>query len=155
MAGKSKSALLRYSLSTIRERRLLLNAPTKPFDPDAKQVVDYNINPTVQFHLEKEELIIVMDTTAVIKETQEELMQIEVMFGFEIKDLRNLIAPSGPDQKYGFKNPEHAKIFPVLIGLSYSTLRGIVLEKTRGTLLTKNFMPVVDPNLFVNPKLPE
>lgn len=61
-------------------------------------------------------------------------------FGFIIENLPDFFIP----YKDGFK--VHALLGATLLGISFSTARGIVMERTKGTPLAGFILPVINPS---------
>ena len=70
----------------------------------------------------------------------EKILELTSSNYFEIENLDNLIEMSNDE---GIK--DKANILPTLLGFSISTLRGILVVKTAGTVLADYPLPIVNP----------
>ena len=44
-------------------------------------------------------------------------------------------------------------VLVILLNISISTLRGIIFEKTKGTVLQKEFLPIINPKMLLEKPL--
>jgi hypothetical protein len=90
----------------------------------------------------------------VVKETKELIMEMETTFTYLIPDLKKHIKTTknkeGKDVTE-FIDPRNKGLIILLLGVSYSTMRGMVYERNRGTFLESVYLPIVDPNIFTQP----
>jgi hypothetical protein len=75
-------------------------------------------------------------------ETKEQVASINTEFRFEVEELDKFVK-----QESGEFNL-NTQFLKILTGVSLSTMRGIILEKCSGSLIIKEVMPIVNPDIF-------
>ncbi len=75
---------------------------------------------------------------------EQEALRLQVKIDFALPQLPEIITQNAN----GWQLPE--AIDTVLQSISYSTVRGFLAAKTQGLPLHKFYMPIVDPQQFVN-----
>jgi hypothetical protein len=70
-------------------------------------------------------------------------------FDFKIKDLKNFVEEN-PENKVLNMKPNLAA---TVVGIMYSTLRGILIVKAQDTILEKITLPVLNPFQIINPPI--
>lgn len=152
MAKKNtrKTPPLKYGLHAILTTKFEYCLAKNKFNKDSQDLINYHVTPRISFDAEQETVIISMQVEAVIKETSEQMMFIETNFVFRIIDFKKHVVKKIENGKklMKFKDQKNEGLFKVLMSVSYSTMRGIVLEKSQGTILEKVYLPIVDPNLL-------
>ncbi len=73
-----------------------------------------------------------------------EVLKLKVKIDFALPQLPNIITQIGDN----WQLPE--PIDEILQNITYSTVRGFLAAKTQGLPLNKFYMPIVDPQQFVN-----
>ena len=89
-----------------------------------------------------------MQIRAAINETKEEVLSIETLFFYKAENLNNYITED-KEKGWKFKDKRHLGLLTTLIGISISTMRGIMIEKSKGTLLDGKMLPIINPNTFI------
>jgi hypothetical protein len=151
MTSENKEQFLIYGLISILNLKYIYNLPIKKFDSEKiKEIVNYRVKPGIHLRLDRDNIIIRVDVQAVIKDTDEMVMNIITDFAFHVPELNKHMEQREKDgNKYmAFKKPINNGLYTLLIGVSYSTMRGILTEKVKGTPLDTTFLPVVDPHIF-------
>lgn len=150
MNKPKESNLLQYGLSSILTVKYNYILATKKFNDELSELVVYNVLPHVSFNIEHENIIVKIEANAVVKETNEKIMEIETAFAYKIPELKSHVHEVTNDGKkaFEFKDSKNAGLFTVLIGVSYSTMRGIVIERNRGTFLENIYLPIINPSIF-------
>lgn len=118
---------------------------------DTPDAIDYNIDPKVGFNVKDSLVFVTVTITASSKATRDKVMLIETIFTFSIKDLESFLEkdPRTDNKSWKFKDNKDEGILLTFISIAYSTMRGIVLEKSKGTILERHFLPIVDPRIFI------
>lgn len=128
------------------------NQIKKEFDPNSFPV-GYHIDPKIGINIPMSHITVTLIITATIIPTKESFLKTTSLFVFEIAKI-NDIAEIGQNNTVAFKNIKDKKPFLAsLIGISYSTMRGIIMEKGSGTILQSNFLPLIDPNTFIKDQI--
>lgn len=120
----------------------------KDFKKDAKPLIEFQSN--FQFKvLEKEERLSCLVTVLIIIiETKEVFAELKVENVFEIKPFKDVVKSKTEDS---YDIPD--AILYNLVSLSISTVRGILSEKLKGTIVQNEVYPLVDPiSLFDSKK---
>lgn len=145
---KTESSKIRYGLNLIQTRNFNLSLPQKKFDTTS-YFIDYNINPIIKYNTKDDLVLVTITIVGSIKETLESIFNIETTFVFHVIDLKKLLVTAA-NSSMKFKDPKNESLIPTLIGVSLSTMRGIVYEKTKGSALDGKHIPLVDPTVFYN-----
>lgn len=145
----SKKETIKYGLKTIENRSFSIKIPIKKIENVSKLEIDFDVNPAIKYHIEEDGILIMVNVKALIKETQEEVMEIETAFVYHAIDLKKFMQQVPETNVWKFIDSKDNGLLVVLIGISLSTMRGIVFEKTRGTFLHKYQLPVMDARDFV------
>jgi len=155
MAPKKSKPIIEYRIAGVILDKFHFNTLSKVFEPKhGAPLANYNIMPTIGFTIDKNEAFVSIGIIGTIKETGEEFINASCRFIFVVTNLKNLM--ENIDGKIHFKDKEVERaLVPSLIGVSYSTTRGILLSRGAGTILQSEILPVVDPNIFLKPKEPK
>ena len=140
---------LAYRLMSVSTEKFMYTMPSKEFDIKKNVVVSYYVDPQLMFNVKEEHIIINCKIKCSILETQELIMEIETLYVFIVDNLGKYVVTK--DTKTEFIDKKNLAFLASLIGLSYSTSRGIVLEKCRGTIVETQVMPVINPMKFIKP----
>jgi hypothetical protein len=68
----------------------------------------------------------------------------DMYFHFSIANMEEHVSGSGKTQQV------NAQLGATIMGIAYSTMRGVVLERTAGTFFQGTILPVLDPRAFLN-----
>lgn len=143
-----KSRPVGYKLLKVITTEFSFNGPKKPFTyiPGS---VNYNILPKVGLNPDLSQVIVTLDIAGNIKDTEEEFFKTSSTFIFEVEDMKELI--EWEDKKPVFKDStQEINLFSAMIGIGYSTCRGIIMEKGARTILQSDILPLVNPMIFIN-----
>lgn len=117
--------------------------------------VNFNVDPKVGFKVDSDLAFVTLNITASIIPTKEIFFKTSIVFTFAIVDLKNIIVEKeNKILHFKHKTQEDALILP-LISISFSTARGIIMERYSGTVLQAELLPIVDPKVFIKPKTKE
>lgn len=111
------------------------------FDNKAIPLVQFQSDFNFQVYKGEEKVSCVIDIKVKILETEEVFAELKVENIFEIKPFSEIIK-SKPGEE-GFNIPD--SIIVNIVSLSISTVRGILSEKLKGTVVQKEIFPLVDP----------
>lgn len=111
------------------------------FNKEQVSLVEFQSNFQFKVIEEEERIICLVDVKILMLETNEIFAELKVENIFEIKPFAELIKPN--DDKKGFDIPD--AILINLVSLSISTVRGILSEKLKGTIVQKEIYPLIDP----------
>uniref|UniRef100_UPI00404A92AE hypothetical protein n=1 Tax=Gelidibacter sp. TaxID=2018083 RepID=UPI00404A92AE len=120
----------------------------KDFKKDDKPLIEFQSN--FQFKvLELEEKISCLVSVSIVMiETKEEFAELKVENVFEIKPFKDVVM-SKIKNSYEIPN----EILHNLVSISISTVRGILSEKLKGTIVQNEVYPLINPaSLFENIK---
>lgn len=144
--------LIQFKLIQIITTEFGFTQIVKKFEKTAVSV-NYNIEPKIGFRLELSQMIVTLEVTAMIISTKESFFKASSTFVFEIANINDIVQKSS-DNVLSFKDVNQKKPFIAsLIGIAYSTMRGIIIEKGSGTILQTEFMPLIDPNVFIKEQI--
>lgn len=143
-----KSTPVGYKLLKVITTEFSFNGPKKPFTY-APGSVNYNVLPKVGLNPDLSQVIVTLEIAGNIKHTEEEFFKTSSTFIFEVEDMEELI--KWEDKKPVFKDSaQEISLFCAMIGIAYSTCRGIVMEKGARTILQSDILPLVNPMIFIN-----
>lgn len=114
-------------------------SPENKFDPRNLKI-DFGIN--IKLNLEEEIFIltVMVKYNYDIKGVSNNVLELTSENQFKVLDLKNLIIiKSNGDFE------DKANLLPTLLGLSISTIRGMLVVKTAGTILANPPLPIVNP----------
>lgn len=151
MKKNEEVGVLQYGLASILTTNYEYHLPINKFDSGANDLINFNIDPKVSFKLDHSNIIVKINISAVVKETNENFMNISTSFAFKVPNLKDFVEIKD-DGNYGFKDIKDNGLYVILISISYSGMRGIITERSRGTFLEHIYLPIVDPNVFIKPK---
>lgn len=140
---KSKEASIDFTfkLKNIESLSFSYANLSKKYRKKIGDIVQINVSYVFETLHKKEEAILILKVSIVNKETSREICLAETKFIFGIRNMERLI--NG--------NSFISKQIPLtLVSISYSTFRGQIFEKLKGTPL-ENIppIPVIDPNLLL------
>lgn len=111
---------------------------TQNFNPD---ILEFNIQPGFGFNKEKNFIKVNFVISYLYKE--KEILKIDVDTVFEFV-------------KHDDLDLENKTILSTVLGVSFSTIRGIILNRTIGSFMNKIYLPIINSTEiiedFVNPK---
>lgn len=111
------------------------------FDNEKKPLVQFQSNFNFQVLEDTEKISCLIDVKILILETEEVFAELKVENIFEIKPFTDIIKPNS--NKNGFNIPD--AILINLVSISISTVRGILSEKLKGTIVQNEIFPLIDP----------
>ena len=132
-----------FKLSNIRTEHFFIRDPQKKFNSKKEVIVNYNINCTIPNQLLNNCVIVILRISANIIETEERICEIVTGFRYEIHSINN--KPIVEFEELDISE----EIITTFVSISISTIRGILLEKTKGTILHKQMLPIIDPGKLV------
>jgi hypothetical protein len=146
---------IKYKLKEILLNKFSFLTPIQndPIGTVVEIPINYSVSPRINFNVESELIVVTMSIQAIKDGANEAIMSIENVFVYNAFDLKKYIVLE--DEKineYKFKNEKDESLLTILIGISLSTMRGIIYEKTSGTLLQNAPLPIMDPSVFVRKK---
>ena len=147
MDNKENKALISYALSGIQTNRFNFSSPkiNIPFD---EVNVDYNINPIIKYDIKEDLILLIINVKAKITGTEENILDSETTFIYHAKDLKTFMEPLEDTNTWKFKDAKDDGLVVAILGISISTLRGMLYEKSRGTILELKLLPIVNPASF-------
>ncbi len=110
-------------------------------------LVEFQTNIAFNVFEKEEKLGCLVTVKIIIIETKEIFAELKVENIFELKPFENIIN-SKTEGKY--KIPD--TILQSIASLSISTVRGILSEKLKGTIVQNEVYPLIDPSLFFKKK---
>lgn len=148
MDNKENKKLISYSLSGIKSNRFNFSTPKGKFVVEEVKI-DYTINPTIKYNIEEDLIFIIINVIAKINDTEEIILDSENTFIYHAKDLKTFMEPLEDTKSWKFKDQKDEGLIVTILGISISTLRGILYEKSRGTILELKLIPIVNPSVFI------
>ena len=146
---KKTDNLIQYGLKTIHVNKYSYTMPIRKVAEDEKIGFNYNITPNVKYNLKENLILVFMQIDIVIRETTEKLVEAEFAFIYSANDLNSFVELEEETQIWKFKDEKNEGLIVTLIGVSLSTARGILFEKTRGTIIESGPLPIMNPSVFV------
>ena len=116
----------------------------KEFNKDSKPSINFKTNFKFKVLLEKNLLICITSVNVSIIETGELYSELVVENEFEVKPLSKILKRD--EDKY-FNIP--VEILRTILSFSTSTLRGILFEKSKGTIIQNEIYPLFDPSTIL------
>lgn len=134
-----ESKTIQYRLVNIDVSEFFLSNPKNKFSTKESNLVGYDFSANIAYNLELDHLIMSIGVRAKINETDEFIMNSIISFVYHVKNLSDSIKTDGKT-----KSIEN-KILELFLSISISTTRGIIFEKTRGSILQAEIIPIVNP----------
>ncbi|MBK9284061.1 MAG: hypothetical protein IPM51_07035 [Sphingobacteriaceae bacterium] len=134
---------VKFSLNFASVRKFSFIEPKQRFDNSKTDFCEYKVYPKITFNTKKSEILIVLIFFGFIKETSEKNLDGEALFIFKVEELERLVYSENEILK--FINPNDHNLVLSLISISYSTLRGILFEKLKGTLYSGTLLEIINP----------
>lgn len=147
-----QTKLIQYSLKEIVDRKFSFTAPTKApalSDEPIELTIKHTITPEIKYKIDASDILVVMHVRAFIHETDETVMEAENAFIYHAVDLKTFLEYEEDKKSWKFLDVKNEALITTLIGLSLSTMRGILYEKSKGTVLETTPIPVMNPAVFV------
>ena len=144
---------LAYRLMRVNTEKFVFELPHEKFEIKSLELINYHVDPKVMFDVEGAFIIIKCIIKANVIETEEVVMEIETYFKFSVENLADYVVTKGNNTE--FKDYKDNQFLGLLIGVAYSTMRGIILERLRGTFIESQFLPVINPMYFIKNKVEE
>ena len=136
---------INFAIISIKELEFHYKDPTESisdFNPD-KNKLEAKINVNYRWNIEKNLFGVVIDLFYVMKDkkkTNKELLKLTFITEFFIENLKEIfIVRSNTDFDI------NERFESTLVGLAISTGRGILVEKTSGTVFNGLIFPVINP----------
>lgn len=134
-----------FKILSINDLEFFIKDPKefiKGFKPDK---ISFNVNLNIHYRWNIEKNIFGILTKFSYKSDKNiELLSLTVLTEFEIRNLADIIVLH-PDEKFEMDEALEAN----LIGIAISTGRGILYEKTKGTIFSKSIFPPVNTKKFL------
>jgi hypothetical protein len=143
---------IKYGLKSIETTNFVIKNPTQKIESLKKLEIDFDVNPVVKYNIAQDCILILVEIKGLIKETQEEILHIKTAFVYHAIDLKKYMEEIEKTNVWKFLDSRNNALLVTLIGVSLSTMRGILFEKTRGTILEKFNLPIMNPSDFVKLK---
>lgn len=109
------------------------------FDTNAQALIEFQSNFNFRILPEEQKIACIVDVKLLILETKEEFAEIKVENFFNIHPFNDLIIKNS-ENNYDIPKP----ILHNLVSLSISTVRGILSEKLKGTIVQKEVYPLIN-----------
>jgi hypothetical protein len=144
----NENKVINYGLKEIQTIKYNFNSPEKKI---TNQTIEFNFNilPTIKYLTEKDYILVTINVSVVIKETEEEILNTETVFVYHAIDLKDFLVLKKDENTWSFKDSKNEGLLVTLISVSLSTMRGIIFEKAQGTILANSPIPIMNPSQFV------
>lgn len=150
MSKQPKKSLPEQAQLGLRQIEVLSFNVSLPRDPELqkrileeKRDLQYNLSMGHRAFTETNSILITVFVTVKNHDATIEIASLAVNFRFELENMKDFQSSDNEDQ---VDIPDN--LVAVFNAISLSTTRGILFEKTRGTI-AEGFMPIIDGNLFV------
>ncbi|RCW89788.1 hypothetical protein [Winogradskyella arenosi] len=110
------------------------------FDKESKPLVNFNSNFQFKVFPDKEMITCIVSVNVSIIETGESFCELNVENEFEIKPLAKIVKIEAED-----KHNVPTEILRTIVSLSVSTVRGILYEKSKGSIIQGEVYPLINP----------
>ncbi len=150
--GEEKNNLIKYQLRAIETAKFNLAIPQIKLEEGQIAEINYHINPAVKYIVKDDLILITISVRGYVKQTDQTLLDAENVFVYYAINLKDHLELSEKEKTYKFKNVVDEGLIITLIGLSVSTMRGIIFEKSKGTILQFSPMPIINPSTFIKKK---
>jgi hypothetical protein len=94
-------------------------------------------------------IILMLSYETIVNNESVDILNADIKFEFTIPQKSKFFTPSGKKINSKEKNKSYDvndSFFSLILSICISTLRGIILEKCRGTFLENIYLPIVDIN---------
>lgn len=142
---------IEYKLTGIFTSKFNFNNPVKSFIAKPG-ISNYNIDPKVGCNIDTNQFFVILNISSKIVETDETFFNSSTTFLFEMNNLKDIIEKNENNLVIFKHKEQEERTLLSLISISYSTMRGIILEKGSGTILQTEILPIIDPNVFIKKK---
>ena len=146
ISAESKILNAPFAIQGIFVNNFHIRIPKITYDV-RKCEITYNVSPLIKYKIQDDLALIKSELKGDIHETNEIILEAEVAFTSKVHDLNKLMTEVDKD-KWDFIDQKNKGILTSLLSVSLSTLRGIVFERVKGTIMDGKFIPVVNPNIF-------
>ena len=117
------------------------------FDKEAKPLVNFNSNFQFKVFPDKEIITCIVSVNVSIIKTGESFCDLNVENDFEVKPLAKIVKT---EEEGKFDVP--TEILRTIVSLSISTVRGILYEKTKGSIIQGEIYPLINPSSLFEKK---
>jgi len=133
----------KFRMNGLRVQYFSLSAPKKPFKFNPlSDNFDFNLQFGGGIDNHDGALIVEITSIVLVKATSEQICEISAQFKFEVLNSTGI-----ETARFLNKNP---MLRANILALAYSTLRGVLFERCRGTILEGELLPTVAPRSFLN-----
>jgi hypothetical protein len=144
-------SLIKYKLSEIITNKFVFEAPKSQgaVGDIVHYTVNYNINPTIKYNIKDDLILIAMSVTSILVEIEHVALDCETTFVYHAKELKTFLEYDEEKNNWRFIDVRHEPLLTTLIAVSLSTMRGMLFEKCKGTLLESAIIPITNPAIFI------
>lgn len=144
---------IKYALKEITTNRFSLKLPSKDIDPEKviELEIKHNLSPIIKYKVDNDLIIIILKVSTFIQETDEVVMEAETAFVYHALNLKEYLEHDKEKNAWKFLDVRNEALLLTLIGISLSTMRGILHERVRGTILESAPIPILNPANFLKP----
>jgi hypothetical protein len=148
MENLNVSQGLHWGLKNVVITKYNYSMSTKPFNQVPGSSI-FTINPLFAFTPNFDEIHVTINIIGKIKETNEIFIDATALFIFGVSNLKDFADYNEEKTNISFKDKNFEKmIVPMIIGVAYSTMRGILIAKGAGTILQVDYLPIINPQQF-------
>jgi hypothetical protein len=141
-----------YKLRGFATPQFSYTHPSGHFNLNEPDFVSFYANPQIGYQVENKTIVVDFSIDISLKNTEEKVAHIQTLFHYQVDNLNECIEVNGNVIKD--THPDFGKFLITITGASYSTMRGIISEKFRGTILDRALLPIIDPSQFFKPPDP-
>ena len=139
-----------FTLASIDELRFSFSA-LDAIGSDQKPLDTFGVTTNIRYdwNIENDSIGIVLDFMFQKPEDNLEVLRFESRINFVVKDIKSHIEIRDPKADFDMDETLETS----LVSISISTIRGILFEKTRGTVFHNHLLPLMDPKKLLVSKL--
>lgn len=143
---KTSTSKIEFSIQSVSTNYFSISIPKIMYDI-SKATIDYNLDPSIKYSLENDLALIKIKISGFVNETKEKILDTEIAFTYHVKNFKSYMKEVSKD-KWDFINPSDRIFITNLLSIAVSTTRGMLIEKTKGTIIEGKMLPIVNPNTF-------
>ncbi len=137
------------AISTIRVLDFWFNQEFENTERNRKEELVFETKPEVKLRSENHEVAILLSISAFFKESSERAYKVKFAMVYTIANYDDLLSENTGDVSKELA-AERSLLIITLLGMTFSTLRGILCEKFSSTIYRDKLLPVVDPTAMYN-----
>ena len=145
-----QTKLFKFRLVSIDELKFSFSSD-EALDEDRQIAQSFGIATAIRYDWNTDQNIIgiVIDNKYQRQDNQKDVLQFECRINFVVEDLESFVDIRDPQNDFDMDE----SLETTLVSISISTIRGMLFERTRGTVFHKHLLPLMDPKKLLVSKL--